>query len=170
MTLIIETVSAGQGEAWLCRAARRLAASPGIWRPRIRRDTDERWYALLAADESSEAWLLGWPVGGGIELHDHGDSSGAICVVEGVLDETFLDAGDRATAAGSLRHRHLPTRSLVSFGPEHIHDVVNHGAEPALSIHVYSPRLRSMTFYDHRPGSGLSAVRTECSEPGALLA
>jgi hypothetical protein len=150
-------------------AALRLAGTPGIWRPRIRRDSDERWYALLEADEDREAWLLGWPVGGGIELHDHGGSSGAMCVVEGILGETFVDAGNRPTARGSLRTRRLPRGSLIRFGPDHIHDVVNTGPGLALSIHVYSPRLLSMTFYDHGSGSALTAVRTEHSEPGALL-
>ena len=50
------------------------------------------------------------------------------------------------TAGGLLRRRHLLPGSLVAFGSEHIHDVVNVGCRPALTIHVYSPRLRSMTF------------------------
>ncbi len=165
----MDAINLARVEAWLSSTARRLAATPGIWRPRIQWDAGERWYALLAADEDSEAWLLGWPVGGGIELHDHGGSSGAICVVEGILTETFVDAGDGLTAGGSLRRRRLPTGTLVPFGPGHIHDVVNNSSRLALSIHLYSPRLRSMTFYDHGPGSVLSAVRTEHSEPGALL-
>lgn len=169
MTETTDAINLTRVEAWLSWTARRLAATPGVWRPRIRSDADERWYALLTADEDTEAWLLGWPVGGGIELHDHGGSSGAICVVAGILSETFVDGGDPLTAGGFLRRRHLPTGTLVPFGPDHIHDVVNNGSGPALSIHVYSPRLRSMTFYDHGPGSALSAVRTERSEPGAAL-
>jgi hypothetical protein len=156
-------------ETSLRSAALRLANTPAIWRPRIRRDSDERWFALLEADEDREAWLLGWPAGGGIELHDHGGSSGAICVVEGILTETFVDPGNPLTAAGSLRTRRLPRGSLVPFGPDHIHDVMNTGSPLALSIHVYSPRLLSMTFYEHGPGSALTAVRTEHSEPGGLL-
>jgi len=62
---------------------------------------------------------------------------------------------------GRLRHRRLPDGALVGFGPEHIHDVVNGGARQALSIHAYSPRLRSMTFYENSPDRGLAAVRTE---------
>jgi predicted metal-dependent enzyme (double-stranded beta helix superfamily) len=154
-------LEAGTG---LCSTARRLAGSPEIWQPRVRRDTGERWYALLAADRQSEAWLLGWPVGGGIELHDHGGSSGAICVVEGVLDETFVDTVNPLTADGTLRRRRLWIGALIDFGPEHIHDVVNHGSRPALSIHVYSPRLRSMTFYDHGPGTGIVPVRIDYGE------
>lgn len=67
------------------------------------------------------------------------------------------------------RHRRLPEGALVSFGPDHIHDVVNGGARQALSIHAYSPRLRSMTFYENRPDRGLAAVRTEVSAPDLIL-
>jgi len=42
-------------------------------------------------------------------------------------------------------------------------------ARQALSIHVYAPRLRSMTFYENRPDRGLAAVRTEVSRPDLVL-
>lgn len=116
-----------------------------------------------------EAWLLGWPVGEGIELHDHGPSAGALVVVEGTLIETYLAPG-WVRRNGRLRHRRLPEGSLVAFGPDHTHDVVNGGESQALSIHVYSPRLRSMTFYENRPDRGLSVVRTEVAGPDLVLA
>jgi predicted metal-dependent enzyme (double-stranded beta helix superfamily) len=67
------------------------------------------------------------------------------------------------------RHRRLPEGALVSFGPDHIHDVVNAGARQALSIHVYAPRLRSMTFYENRPDRGLAPIRTEVARPDLVL-
>ena len=90
-------------------------------------------------------------------------------MVDRILSETFIDAVNPLTAGGLLGRRHLLPGSLVAFGSEHIHDVVNVGWRPALTIHVYSPRLRSMTFYEQGPGSAISAARTEHSEPGALL-
>jgi hypothetical protein len=47
------------------------------------------------------------------------------------------------------------------FEPGHVHDIVNHGPGPALSVHVYSPVLRSMTFFEARDDVLLVAVRTE---------
>ena len=138
-----------------------LADTPELWWPRVRRDTGERWYEPLLEDDHFEAWLLGWPGGEGIELHDHGSSSGALVVVEGTLLETYVMASDWVRPGGRLRHRRLPKGAFVSFGPDHIHDVVNAGTRLALSIHVYSPRLSSMTFYENRPDRGLAAVRTE---------
>jgi hypothetical protein len=149
--------------------ARELAESPERWWPRVRRDTGERWYEPLLEEPGFEAWLLGWPVGQGIELHDHGSSSGALIVVEGTLLETYVEASDWLRPGARLRHRRLPEGASVAFGPEHIHDVVNGGARQALSIHVYSPRLRSMTFYENRPDRGLAAVRTEVSRADLLL-
>ena len=43
-----------------------------------------------------------------------------------------------------------------------MHDVVAPGPEPATSIHVYSPPLTSMTFYD---GPGGAAVRSSIVSP-----
>ena len=170
----------------LAEIVQELADSPEIWWPKVRRATGERWYVPLLQDDICEAWLLGWPSGGGIELHDHGTSSGALVVVEGALLETSIAASDwvrpggRPFPSGSRRryqgetpwpprHRRLPEGALVSFGPDHIHDVVNGGAGQALSIHAYSPRLRSMTFYENRPDRGLTAVRTESSAPDLVL-
>ena len=149
--------------------ARELAATPEIWWPRVRRGSGGRWYEPLLHDVDFEAWLLGWPLGQGIELHDHGSSSGAVAVVEGRLSETYVDASEWLRPGGLLRHRTLWEGDLVSFGPDHIHDVVNDGPGQALSIHVYSPRLRSMTFFENRPDRGLAAVRTEVSRPDLVL-
>lgn len=146
-----------------------LAHAPEVWWPRVRRHSGQRWYEPLLSGDRCEAWLLGWPVGEGIELHDHGDSHGAIFVVEGMLRETWVGAADWLRPGGHLRHRQLATGDLVAFGPDHIHDVVNGGDRQALSIHVYSPRLRSMTFYENRPDRGLAAVRTEVSRPDLVL-
>ena len=33
------------------------------------------------------------------------------------------------------------------FTGSHVHDVMSAGPAPALSVHVYSPRLTSMTYY-----------------------
>jgi len=152
---------------WLLGAARNVAACPELWRAHLRRDSGERWHALLWAHDELEAWLLGWPAGEATELHDHGGSAGAFIVVEGILLETYLDPRGWTSAGGVLRGRRLRPGALVGFGADHIHDMVNAVRRQALSIHVYSPRLRSMTFYETRPDHGLVAVRTEVTETAA---
>jgi Cysteine dioxygenase type I len=118
----------------------------------------EREWRLVAESESFEAWVIGWPPGGTLELHDHGGSRGVVTVVAGSLVETSVaHFGDRLT----LRTRSVSaaTRAL-SIGIDRIHDVTNPGPAGALSVHVYSPRLTSMTFFE-LAGGELHASRTE---------
>jgi hypothetical protein len=47
-----------------------------------------------------------------------------------------------------------------------VHDIVNAGTEPALSLHVYGPRLEAMTYYRTDDQSGkLLPHRLERVEP-----
>lgn len=136
---------------WLAGRALQLATSRQAWRHMVQPADAGRWYAPLAVDEQSEAWLMGWPAWERIELHDHGGSSGAFCVVEGRLLETWVDR----QGGGPLRRRRLRPGQLVAFGPDHVHDVVGTEEGQSLSIHVYSPRLRSLNFYEAHWGGRL---------------
>ncbi|HWC39672.1 MAG TPA: cysteine dioxygenase family protein [Acidimicrobiales bacterium] len=104
--------------------------------------TTKRWYEPLFDQEGVDAWLLGWPCGGDIDLHDHGGASGAIYVLQGSLVET-----SGTPRARRLRQRTVQAGQSIAFGPDHVHDIVNRGAVPAVSLHVYGPRLEAMTYY-----------------------
>jgi Cysteine dioxygenase type I len=116
----------------------------------------QRCWDLLACSPDFEAWAIGWPAGGAIELHDHGDSVGAVVVVSGELVETSI-----TEEAGHLATRSTPLKagSTLRLKRKCIHDVVNLGSELAVSVHVYAPRLKSMTYYELVEGS-LDPVRT----------
>jgi hypothetical protein len=122
--------------------ARRLAADPMYWAAIVHFDTADRWYTRLTDAGGHEAWLLTWLPGQGTGWHDHGGSAGAFLVVSGQLREDTV-AGTRRLATGAGRR----------FGERHVHRVVNDGALPAISLHVYSPALTSMTRYDVVGGS-----------------
>jgi hypothetical protein len=109
------------------------ATWPGVTDPR------HRSWALMATDDTFEAWVIAWPAGGAVELHDHGDSAGAVVVVAGALVETTVTGGPDGTV-GTVRDT-IPTGGSVKFGPGHVHDIVNLGPVPAVSVHVYGPRL-----------------------------
>jgi len=112
----------------------------------------------VAESEAFEAWLIRWPANGRLELHDHGGSRGVVSVVTGCLVETsVVHVGDRL----ALRTRTVnsATRPL-SIGVNRIHDVTNPGPGVAVSVHVYSPRLTAMTFFD-LANDELRARRTE---------
>lgn len=128
-------------------------------------DPLERCWRTIAATERFEAWVVAWPVGGTVELHDHGGSAGAVVVASGTLVELSLGSvhGEPKTNTKSIPGHHL------SFGRGHIHDFVNHGPDPALSVHVYTPALQAMTYFDWADEHDLVAVRTDEYFEGALI-
>ena len=84
--------------------AQRLAGSadslPGM------DDPCERCWRTIIANDQLEAWVVAWPVGGAIELHDHGNSGGAVVVARGTLTETSVRRGDdRTVCATSTSYR-----------------------------------------------------------------
>ena len=129
-------------------------------------DPSERCWRTIAATDLFEAWVVAWPVGGNIELHDHGGSGGAVVIVSGTLVEMSVRPDDGELNATSMS---IHTGGHMVFGPEHVHDLVNHGPGPALSVHVYSPALHAMTFFDWSDRHRLVAVRTEEYSEGLLV-
>lgn len=115
-----------------------------------------RCWELLCECAEFEAWAIGWPPGGSIELHDHGGALGAVVVASGELIETRVCVRrGRVTSVVSA----IGLGESLELGPDCVHDVVNNGASAAVSVHVYSPRLTRMTYYRVR-GDGLDPVRT----------
>jgi hypothetical protein len=109
-------------------------------------DTRRRTWRLMARTPDFDAWLIAWPRGGKVELHDHGSATGAVSVISGALVEAVPwrdDAGHLVV----VRHE-LQAGATLGFDACHIHDVTNEADGHALSLHVYSPALTSMTFYD----------------------
>lgn len=83
-------------------------------------DLSERAWVLLAVTDLFEAWVIGWPTGGKIDLHDHGPSSGAIVVASGILTETTVRSAARGVAVitpATTTLRDLPGRPTGGPGP-----------------------------------------------------
>lgn len=55
--------------------------------------------------------------------------------------------------------RRVPAGRSLGFPPGHVHDVANPSAEPAVSVHAYSPPLVAMSYYAVGPGAPLRRVR-----------
>jgi predicted metal-dependent enzyme (double-stranded beta helix superfamily) len=127
--------------------ARTWATRPAWWAEAVRHRPAERAYTPLAASPELSVWLITWPPGTGLGLHDHGGSAGALAVVGGELTEWYGDVRAFDADAPDLRQRRLVTGSVVGFSPVHLHEVRNLGKVPATSIHVYAPRLDTMAFY-----------------------
>jgi predicted metal-dependent enzyme (double-stranded beta helix superfamily) len=133
-----------------------LAERPDLWRHLVRHDEHERVYVRLHRDHHLDAWLLCWVAAQETGLHDHDLSAGAVRVVDGRLSELRLVLG-------------LPELDEVvhsagegfSFDPTRIHDVRHAGSEPAVSLHVYSPPIWRMGFYE--PGADGRLARRSAS-------
>jgi hypothetical protein len=126
------------------------------------RASDLRRFARLLHTPAYEAWLIDWETAADLELHDHGGSQGAFHVVEGVLVEAHTDLADPAP----LRTLPIGTDEGRQVPATRVHRVWNPGPSRAVSVHVYSPPLRSVTFYDDRRDAFLLPLRTDAVEGG----
>ncbi|MFF8832686.1 cysteine dioxygenase [Streptomyces sp. NPDC015131] len=125
--------------------ARSLAADRTQWAHLVEYDATTRWYHRLRTGPGYEVWLLSWVPGQGTGMHDHGESSGVLTVLEGELTER-TEKGARLLTGGAQR----------VFAPGYAHDVVNDSLEPAVSLHVYYPGLTEMPMH-----------HTACATPAA---
>jgi hypothetical protein len=123
--------------------AEELAGRPDLWRDLVRHDADERFFARLHRDHHVEAWLLTWISAQETGLHDHDVSSGAVRVVDGNLSELRMVLG-----AAELDETTYAPGEGFEFDASRIHDVRHAGAEPAVSLHIYSPPLWRMGYYE----------------------
>lgn len=138
-------------EVTLLEVARQLASTEARWRPHVVHDPERRQPVRLVVTDTYEAWVIGWTEGQRVDLHDHGDATGALVVAAGSLTETILRDGE-------LRTRELTAGAEVPLPSGLVHEVVAGSTEPTTSIHVYSPPLTRMGFYDQRTGE---RVRTD---------
>ncbi|QVQ50045.1 cysteine dioxygenase family protein [Spiractinospora alimapuensis] len=106
----------------------------------IRFDAEHRWSTRLHSDEHMDVWLISWTPDQSTRLHDHAGSLGALTVASGTLTEVYWSGGHG--------ERTLPTGTGAGFPLGHVHDVVNRQADPAVSVHAYSPPLTAMSYYE----------------------
>lgn len=121
--------------------------------------TDSRWFTRIHGDERLDVWLISWVPGHATELHDHGDSLGALTVLSGALDEFHWDGNQ-------LARRRLEAGDQAAFSRGWVHDVVWAPSRPGptLSVHAYSPPLVEMSYYDVAGDNTLRRQRTELTE------
>jgi hypothetical protein len=166
-----DTVTRRTGAAGIAAA---LAAAAPAWLDRVAYRAGSRWTALLPTADAaavldpalhddladSQVWLLSWLPDQGTPLHDHGTSAGAFAVVRGTLTERVAAAGRNGVSQSQLE---LSAGRIRHFGPYYVHQVTNVHAEPAVSVHVYTPRLAWMNSYRI---DGTQLVRTGTERAG----
>jgi hypothetical protein len=127
----------------LTALTRRVAAEVLAGHHDVAIDPQRRSYRRLRSNDTVDVWLIGWATGQATELHDHGDSLGALTVVSGVLSERRW-----APHRGGIRIRLLRAGRSQGFRLGHVHDVVNPWSTGAVSVHAYSPPLTVMSYYE----------------------
>jgi Cysteine dioxygenase type I len=108
---------------------------PDVWEPLMRVDAEQRRYELVYEDDHVDAWVLSWMPGQGTGFHDHYISGvGLACAQGGVREDLLVYGGPDVSL-------HLRPGDTRQGGPGYIHRVRHQLGEPAVTIHVYSPRL-----------------------------
>jgi hypothetical protein len=143
----------------LAAIASGLAAVTVPWELADGDQSTERRYQRVLATPDYEAWVICWPSGGSLDLHDHGGSAGAFSVVSGQLDEATIVGG----AADVRTHSAGET---ASFDAARVHAVANRGSGVATSVHVYSPPLSSMVYYENDAAGALVVI---AEDPGTWV-
>ena len=115
--------------------ARSLAEREELWRPLVHADPAKRRYELVYEDERMDAWILSWMPGQGTGFHDHYISSVGLCVASGSVREDLMVYGAQPQS------RDLRPGDSRQGGPGYIHRVSHQDGLPAVTVHVYSPRL-----------------------------
>jgi predicted metal-dependent enzyme (double-stranded beta helix superfamily) len=146
-------------QARLSQIVGAVAARPDRWSELVRFDAGRRWYQRLDLADDHEVWLLSWLPGQSTGFHDHGRAAGAFAVAQGRIQERTVAAGGRPP----VRHLTVAEGGVRRFGSHHVHDVVNAFAEPAITVHAYSPPLTAMRRFE-LTDSGLVHTGTECAE------
>ena len=118
-----------------------LADRPELWIELVKHDSSQRLYEELICDEHVTAWLICWMDDHDTGFHDHDVSAGAVAVVSGAVRE------ERLAIDGPPRQRTMGAGGSFHFSPADIHRVQHAGADPAVTIHVYSPPLLRMGAY-----------------------
>lgn len=131
--------------AELAAVARAIGDRPELWSPLIHEDVRQRRYELAYEDDRMDAWILSWMPGQATGFHDHDVSSVGLCVVRGQIIE------DQLVFGGSQVSNRLAEGSTRQGEPGYIHRIGHAEGTPAVTVHVYSPRLERVGQYrlDH---------------------
>jgi hypothetical protein len=154
------SAGAGSSVQRLSDLVQSVAAEEERWRPHVQHRLHRRYYERLLVGDDHEVWLICWEVGQTTLLHDHGGAAGAFTVVTGALLEDYGRPG-----AGRLAQRRVTRGRPRRFGPHYVHNLVNPGPGLASSIHAYSPRLTTMTYYAVLPGGAVPVRTLAVDEP-----
>jgi predicted metal-dependent enzyme (double-stranded beta helix superfamily) len=131
----------------------------------------EDWYVAYRHDDPARSYSLqvfAWPPGSATRIHDHSSWGAFCCVVGSVLEERYerIDDGSLPDHASLERLWRLVWRredgiSTVLPYEGGIHRVGNQSEEPAISVHLYGPRLGEIDGRDYDPSQNYVCDRPD---------
>ncbi len=127
----------------LAELAEELAQRPELWSGQEQHTPDQRHYVRLRRDHHLEVWLICWMPSHDTGLHDHDMSSGAVRVTRGTIAEERLVLGQ-----AELDVDEYGTGESFTFDASRIHNVRHAGDTASTSLHLYSPPLWRMGYYE----------------------
>ena len=139
--------SALTGDVLLAMAEGFAATAEG-WIDDLPVNGSERTGLRILDTELYDVWLLRWPPSTSVSPHDHGESASAFVVVSGELAELRWAAGTQTRQKLGPGQGTIVERGVV-------HDVLA-PATTSISVHVYSPPLSSMSYFDERAATVLA--------------
>jgi Cysteine dioxygenase type I len=110
----------------------------------------------LLATAFYDVWLITWPDGSGLGPHDHGGVRSVLHVIDGELVEIVSDHVEEQPP----RARLLRQGTTVWSKPSLVHDLANRSGADATALHVYSPPLTDISFFDLRSAGVYEPLRT----------
>ncbi len=109
----------------------------------------------LLATAFYDVWLITWPAGSGLESHDHGVTRSVVHVVKGELEEVVSDRRNQSEPTPRI----LREGSSTAAEATEVHSLANRSGADVTTLHVYSPPLSDVTFFDVHDGEAYEAVR-----------
>jgi predicted metal-dependent enzyme (double-stranded beta helix superfamily) len=131
----------------------------------------EDWYVAYRHEGPNGSYSLQifvWPPGSATRIHDHSSWGAFCCVVGSILEERYERADDgsvpdyaRLKKLWGLEWRKENGISAVLPYERGIHRVGNPTQEPAISVHLYGPRLGEIDGRDYDPSQNYVCDRTK---------
>lgn len=153
---LTDTALARVTRALLQDVVERVATRPDLWEPLVAAPpVGVRWERLpvpdrapggarQGADGAVEVFVVTWPTFTDTRLHSHDGATSAFVPVRGVLTEIRPDERLRL-----VPRKFAPGVTGVLDGYD-VHELQNEHVEVAVSIHAFSPRLRSVTWWERQ--------------------
>jgi predicted metal-dependent enzyme (double-stranded beta helix superfamily) len=121
----------------------------------------EDWFIAYRHDDPARSYSLQvfvWPPGTATRIHDHSSWGAFCCVLGSVLEERYERVDDglltdhaRLKRLWRLEWRREDGISTVLPYEGGIHRICNPTGEPAISVHLYGPRLGEIDGRDYDP-------------------